>query len=330
MRMTVLGGGSWGTALGHVFSRKGHDVAMLVRSAGLAQEMDQAHTNARYLPECSLHPALTATTEAKAALARAEVCILAIPCQHLRETLRSLAPLIPDNAYLVCAAKGIEQKTHAFMSQVVEGELPGASSRYAMLSGPSFAQEVARGMPAAVVLGCANARMGEQLREELSTPEFRVYSNRDVTGVECGGALKNVIALAAGICDGLGFGHNARAALITRGLAEMGRLGAGLKAHPATFMGLSGMGDLVLTCTGELSRNRQVGLRIGRGERLRDILASMHHVAEGIPTTEAAHGLAERLGIDLPVTHAMRNVLNGNDSPADAVRNLMTRALREE
>ena len=330
MRITVLGGGSWGTALAHICAGKGHKVTILVRREELATEIRGTHTNERYLPGCHLHLDVTATTDGHAALTQAEICILAVPCQHMRQTLRALAGVIPKNAHLVCASKGIERESQAFMSRVVTEEIPYSALRYSVLSGPSFAKEVLLGLPTAVVLGCADTDTGEYLREQLSTAHFRVYSNPDVIGVECGGAMKNVIALAAGICDGLGFGHNARAAVITRGLAEMGRLGAGLNANPATFMGLSGMGDLVLTCTGGLSRNRQVGLRIGNGEKLQDILVSMPHVAEGIPTTDAAHAIAARLGIDLPVTDAMRRLLHGTISPMDAVRDLMTRALKEE
>jgi glycerol-3-phosphate dehydrogenase (NAD(P)+) len=213
---------------------------------------------------------------------------------------------------------------------VIAEEAPHLAVGYAVLSGPSFAREVMLSLPTAVVLGCEDTRLAERLRFELATPLFRVYSSRDVIGVECGGALKNVMALAAGIAEGLGFGHNSRAALITRGLAEMSRLGAALGGEPATFMGLSGMGDLVLTATGDLSRNRQVGLRMGRGEALEDIIASMRHVAEGVPTTEAAHDLARERSIDLPVTSAMHAVFHGRTDPASAVRGLMGRALREE
>ncbi len=325
-----MGGGSWGTALAHVFAGGGHVVTMLVRGGQVAREIRVDHTNGKYLPGCAIHPAVTAVTDPAEALRLAEIVVFAVPCQSMRAFLRGVAGHIPPKAALVCASKGMELGTHALMSTVFAEELPGRASGYAILSGPSFAREVVRSLPTAVVLGCRDRRLAESLRRELSTPMFRVYSSGDVTGVECGGALKNVMALAAGIADGLGFGHNSRAALITRGIAEMSRLGVALGGEAVTFMGLSGMGDLVLTATGDLSRNRQVGLRIGGGEALADIIASMHHVAEGVPTTEAAHDLAAGRGIDLPITTAMRAVLEGRTGPESAVRGLMSRELREE
>lgn len=330
MRIAILGGGSWGTALAHVFASGGHDVAMLVRSESVAREISEQHANERYLPGCAIHPGVAATVDAEKALAKAAVALLAVPCQQMREFLRGVSSFIPPTAALVCASKGMERGTHALMSRVAAEEIPAMAARYAILSGPSFAKEVMASLPTAVVLGCADHELAERLRKEFSTPVFRVYSNPDVTGVECGGALKNVMALAAGMADGLGFGHNSRAALITRGLAEMSRLGVALGASAATFMGLSGMGDLVLTATGDLSRNRQVGLRLGKGETLAAIIDSMRHVAEGVPTTEAAFELAAARGIDLPVTGAMQSIFHAQVSPADAVRGLMSRALKDE
>ena len=330
MRISILGGGSWGTALGHAFAGTGHAVTVLTRGEDAAREIREQHTNEKYLPGCSIHPGVTATVDPEVALHGADVAVLAVPCQSMREFLRGIADLVPDGAAVVCASKGMERGTHALMSSLVAEEIPRLAPRYAILSGPSFAKEVMRSLPTAVVLGCADQTLAERLRAELATPMFRVYSSRDVIGVECGGALKNVMALAAGIADGLGFGHNSRAALITRGLAEMSRLGAALGGEPATFMGLSGMGDLVLTATGDLSRNRQVGLRIGRGESLEAIIASMHNVAEGVPTTEAAHDLARERAIDLPVTFAMHAIFHGETDPESAVRGLMSRALKEE
>lgn len=330
MRIAILGGGSWGTALGHVLAGRGHAVTILVRSEGAAREIRVNHTNEKYLPGCAVHPMVHAVTEPANALRDAAAVILAVPCQNMRAFLRGVAAHMPPGAAVVCASKGLERGSHALMSRVVAEELPGHVSRYAILSGPSFAREVMFALPTAVVLGCRDRELAEALRAELSTPMFRVYSSCDVTGVECGGALKNVMALAAGIADGLGFGHNSRAALITRGLAEMSRLGAAMGGEAATFMGLSGMGDLVLTATGDLSRNRQVGLRIGKGETLAEITASMHHVAEGVPTAEAAYDLAGERGIDLPITAAMNAIFLGKSDPETAVRELMGRALKEE
>ncbi|MCC8194737.1 MAG: NAD(P)-dependent glycerol-3-phosphate dehydrogenase [Deltaproteobacteria bacterium] len=330
MQIAVLGGGSWGTALAHTAALKGHSVTVLVRGDAVAREIRVNHTNEKYLPGCPVHPAVNATADAGEALRGAALVVLAVPCQHLRAFLRGIAAFIPGDAAIICASKGMELKTHALMSRVVAEEMPAFSARYAILSGPSFAREVMHSLPTAVVLGCGDQALAGRLRQELSSPVFRVYSSRDVVGVECGGALKNVVALAAGIADGLGFGHNSRAALITRGLAEMSRLGVALGGEASTFMGLSGMGDLVLTATGDLSRNRQVGLRLGKGESLADIIASMHHVAEGVPTTEAAYDLARERGIDLPITGAMRSIFNGLTDPESAVRDLMGRALPEE
>lgn len=330
MNIAVLGGGSWGTALAHVFALGGHRVAMLVRKPEAAEEITERHTNERYLPGSSLNPALLATVDPVTALADVGIVVLAVPCQNMRDFLRSVKDFIPESAALVCASKGLEKGTHALMSRVVAEELPHMASRYAILSGPSFAREVVEGLPTAIVLGCADASLAAMLRHELSSSMFRVYSNPDVTGVECGGALKNVMALAAGMADGLGFGHNSRAALITRGLAEMSRLGVALGGNAATFMGLSGMGDLVLTATGDLSRNRQVGIRLGKGEKLDAIIASMRHVAEGVPTTEAVHDLACSLEIDLPITFAMRSIIQGGKDPLSAVRDLMQRELKDE
>ncbi len=330
MRIAVLGGGSWGTALAHTFAAKNHSVTLLLRDGVLADAVNNTHENPRYLPGLALHPTLAAVTDPARALDAAELCVLAIPCQHLRRSLRDMACFFSKKTIPVCASKGIERGSLALMSQVVREELPALAPRYAMLSGPSFAHEVMSGLPTAVVLGCEDRILGERLREALSTPHFRVYSSPDRTGVECGGALKNIIALAAGISDGLGFGHNSRAALITRGLAEISRLGEALGANASTFMGLSGMGDLVLTCTGDSSRNRQVGLRLGRGESLPAIIESMSNVAEGVPTSEAARDLAARLNVELPITAAMSAILSGSAAPEAAVRSLMTRSLKEE
>lgn len=328
MRIVIVGGGSWGTALGHVWAEGGHEVRMLVRDPARAAEISEQHRNGRYLPDLSLSPKLSARHEPAAALAGAEVAVLAVPCRHMRTVLTDLAPFLPERPLLVCASKGIEGGSLARMSEVMAEVVP--SCRPGVISGPSFAREVVLGKPTAVVLACADKEAAENLRHALATETFRVYSSADVVGVELGGALKNTIALAAGVCDGMNLGDNARAALITRGLAEISRLGQALGARPATFMGLSGMGDLVLTCTGDLSRNRQVGLRLGRGEKLDDILGSMHMVAEGVYTTRAVCDLAARLSLDMPIAQALNRVLAGETDPARMVLELMTRALREE
>jgi glycerol-3-phosphate dehydrogenase (NAD(P)+) len=330
MRMTVLGGGSWGTALANHMASQGYAVTMLVREPHVADDINGNHRNSTYLPDALLCPDIRATTDAEAGLAGAEVCLLAVPCQYMRDTLTHLGRHVPAGAIPVCASKGIEVASLQPMSRVVESTLPEQAGRYAVLSGPSFAREVVQGKPTAVSLACRDAALGEKLREYFSNERFRVYSSTDVTGLEVGGAVKNVIAIAAGVTDGLGFGHNARAALITRGLAEISRLGVALGARQSTFMGLSGMGDLVLTCAGDLSRNRQVGLRLAAGESMAQISGGMIQVAEGVKTTEAVCLLARDLGIEMPIAQSMRRIIVDGETPAQLVRELMTRSLREE
>ena len=329
LRVAVAGGGSWGSALAHVLATAGHDVTLVLRDDAVARAIAERHENPRYLPGKRLHEGVKTST-ASDVLKDCEVLVLAVPCQHQRSWLRSVRHLIGEDTVIVNASKGLENGSCLPLSRVVAEELSLPSGRYAVLSGPSFAAEVLDGQPTAVVLGCENDDLGAALRDIFSTPLFRCYSSTDVTGVEMGGALKNVMAIAAGVCDGLGFGSNARAALITRGLAELSRLGTAMGAKPLTFMGLSGLGDLVLTCTGGLSRNRQVGLRLGRGETLESIVSSLGMVAEGVKTAEAARTLAERLHVSAPVTEAVCRILQ-NDAPAvDAVRELMDRPLKEE
>jgi len=328
MRVVILGGGSWGTALAHLLAARGCGVRLWLRDARVAASINLDRQNPRYLPELTLHPGVQACPDPAEAFDGAEVCVLAVPCQNLRLVLRDLAGFFRPGLPAICVSKGLELATGKTMSTLVAEELPQA--RYAILSGPSFAVEVAKGKPSAVVLACAEKTLAESLRRLFSTPSFRVYSSADVPGVELGGALKNIIAIAAGISDGLRLGHNARAALLTRGLAEMSRLGVAMGALPGTFMGLSGMGDLVLTCTGDLSRNRQVGLGLAAGKNLEQIRAEMHMVAEGVKTTEAAVALGETLGVDLPVASAVRAVLAGRASAAETVRLLMERELKNE
>jgi glycerol-3-phosphate dehydrogenase (NAD(P)+) len=244
--------------------------------------------------------------------------------------LEQAQSLFPGNPVLVCASKGIELSSLKPMSQVVKDTLSSLEPRYAILSGPSFAREVSQGLPTAVSLGCADKNLGQELQAILSTKTFRVYTNPDVQGVELGGAIKNIMAIASGISDGLNFGHDARAALITRGLAEMSRLGVSLGAQAKTFMGLSGMGDLVLTCTGDLSRNRRVGLELGQGQNLEQIVSQMKMVAEGVKTTEAVHNLSQDLQVELPITEQVYRMLYSGKDPLQAVTELMCRELKEE
>jgi len=330
VKISILGAGSWGTALANVLAGKGEEAHLWARRSEVAADVNERAANSRYLPGQALSPDLRADTDLSRVLAGTSCVVLAVPCQHLAFFLREHHGLFPSRMGIVCASKGVELGTFRTMGQVVREELVGLEPRYAVLSGPSFASEVVAGMPTAVALGCADAELADLVQGLFSTQSFRVYVNSDVVGVELGGAVKNIMAIASGISDGLGFGENARAALITRGLSEMSRLGAAMGASPATFMGLSGMGDLVLTCTGDLSRNRRVGLAIGRGQTLEEVLAGMHNVAEGVKTTQAVHALGVTRGIELPITGQVHAVLFENRNPADAVRELMTRPLRGE
>ncbi len=328
MRVAVLGGGSWGTALANMLAAKGFEVTIWLRDAETAHSINTRHENHRYLPNLPLSPLLKASLDPKEVFEGADFCIMSIPCQSARAALAALAAHFRPGLPVVCASKGIELSTLKPMSRLVAEELP--QTRYAILSGPSFAAEVIKGLPSAVALGCADKNLGAELQAAFSGSSFRVYSSNDVTGVELGGALKNIIAIAAGVSDGLGFGHNARAALITRGLAEISRLGEAMGARHSTFMGLSGMGDLVLTCTGDLSRNRQVGLSLAKGKNLQEIAKEMHMVAEGVKTTEAAVALGTQLGVDLPVAFTVQTLLQGRTNALDAVKQLMSRDLKEE
>lgn len=323
----VAGGGSWGTALAHHLASCGLKAVLWLRDGAVARTITAEHRNPRYVSSHALHEGLTATDNV--AVLAAPLVLLAIPCQQLRSWLQTHRQDFCRNPVFIDASKGLEVGTLASPGRMV-AETIGEEARYAVLSGPSFADEVLRGLPTAVVLACTDEELGAHLRNAFSSPNFRCYSSTDVIGVELGGALKNVIAIAAGMCDGLGFGHNSRAALIARGLAEISRIGEACGARPSTFRGLSGLGDLTLTCTGDLSRNRQVGLRLGRGERLEDITKNLGMVAEGVSTADAACMLAQRLGVDAPIAAAVRAIVREGRSPLDEVQRLMTRELREE
>ncbi|MBN2139644.1 MAG: NAD(P)-dependent glycerol-3-phosphate dehydrogenase [Desulfovibrionaceae bacterium] len=330
MNTTVIGAGAWGTTLADLLAKKGEAATLWVREPELAASIVKTRENSWFLPGVRLSARLKVESDPAAAVRGAEAFVLVVPSQFLRATLESFAAFLPKRPVVVCASKGIELASLKPMSKVVSEALHGLRPRYAHISGPSFAAEVSRGMPTTVSLGCADLELGRSLQRLFSTDYFRVYTTRDFVGVELGGAVKNVVAIAAGISDGLGFGHDARAALITRGLAEMSRLGKAMGARVHTFMGLSGMGDLVLTCTGDLSRNRQVGLKLGQGKRLSEIMAETRSVAEGVKTTEALHRLAEKLGVELPITEQVYAILYQDKDPAAAVADLMGRALKDE
>ena len=327
----VIGAGSWGTTLANLLAKKGYPVVLWVYEADLAERMAKTRVNDLYLEGFTLSPNLTFTSELSEAVTGRQLLLLVSPSQVMRQVLKQLQPHLDATCLLVSAAKGIENNSLQLMSEVLE-EVLGAEvkSRCAFLSGPSFAKEVVAEQPTAVAVAADDLDVARRVQEVFSTDYFRVYTNQDVVGVEIGGALKNVIALAAGVGDGLGFNHNARAALITRGLVEIARLGMAKGAVESTFAGLAGMGDLVLTCTGDLSRNRSVGMELGRGRKLDEILNQMRMVAEGVKTTLSAYQLANKLGVKMPITEQMYQILYEDKDPKLAVIDLMRRALTSE
>ena len=324
----MIGAGAWGTALANLLADNGHPTVIWAFERDVVDSINTRHENQRFLPGVSLSPELRAAVDKESAVMAAELIVFATPSHVLREVTVAARTWIGGDATLVVATKGIERERLALMTDVIAEELPGRS--VVALSGPSFAAEVAARQPTAVVAACADASAAARAQDALSSPSFRVYTNDDVVGVELGGALKNVMAVATGISDGLGLGYNARAALITRGLAEMIRLGVRLGARAATFAGLAGLGDLVLTCTGALSRNRSLGLEIGRGATLSEVLAARETVAEGVVTAESAKTLSEREGIEMPIVNAVHRVLFERQPARWALVELMTRGLRGE
>ncbi len=326
MRTTVVGGGAWGTALASHCARAGLPVRLWIREPEVAAEVNQRRANARYLPGAELPAGLRATVRLDEALADAEMVLVVVPSEYCRDLYREAGRLAPPAAIFVSATKGLETGTLQRMTEVAAGEAP--SRPLAVLSGPSFALEVARALPTAVVVASADHAVAQAVQRSLATRSFRVYSSEDVVGVELAGALKNVIAIAAGIVSGLGYGHNTLAALITRGLAEITRLAVAEGARPDTMAGLAGLGDLVLTCTGSLSRNRTVGSRLGEGLTLAEASAGLH--PEGVRTTLVACALAERRGIELPIARQMRAVLYEGKPAREALEELMLRSLKRE
>lgn len=329
--VAVLGGGSWGTALALQLARAGHEVVLWARNPELAAALAAAGENTVYLPGVPIPPSVRATSDLADACARAAMVVFVCPSSGVRDLALAVRPHLAEGTLVVSATKGVEQATHKTMSAVLEEVLGERHrARVAVLSGPSFAREVARGMPTAVTAAARTLPVAESVQRLFHAPAFRVYTSTDVVGVEVGGAVKNVIAVAAGVSDGLGFGHNSRAALITRGLAEISRLATRLGAEPLTLAGLSGLGDLVLTCTGDLSRNRTVGLRLGRGERLADIVASMKEVAEGVRNTRSVRDLAQSVDVEMPITEQMYLVCCEDKPPLQAVVDLMSRPPKHE
>jgi glycerol-3-phosphate dehydrogenase (NAD(P)+) len=324
----VIGAGSWGTALANLLSNKGMRVRVWDTDSDLLAYIAKNGENKKYLPGVKLHKAIEVTKDAAAALADAEFCLMAVPAQHFRAALTAAAGHIARGAILVNVAKGIEQGTLALISRVAAEVLP--EHEYAILSGPSHAEEVGVGMPTTVCTASARLYAAQTVQDLFMTERFRVYTNNDVTGVELGGALKNIIALGAGISDGMGFGDNTKAALMTRGIAEMARLGVRMGAQRETFFGLSGVGDLIVTCTSMHSRNRRCGIMIGEGMDPKEAVARVGMVVEGITTAAAAAGLAERLGVEMPITENICRVVKGETEAKDALTLLMTRDKKHE
>jgi len=331
MNIGVVGAGSWGTSLANVLAKKGYIVQLWAYEAELVEYMQKHRENNQYLPGISLHQNLSYTSVLKDVVAH-EVVVLVPPSQLMRSVLKQAAPYFNPAATIISASKGIENTTLELMSEVINEALENhhTQGKTAFISGPTFAREIAQEIPSAAVVAAEQEDVATMARDLFSTDYFRIYNNDDVIGTEIGGALKNIIALAAGVCDGLQYGNNTRAALITRGLAEMKRVGLALGARAETFAGLAGMGDLVLTCTGELSRNRTVGIALGEGKKLADILSHMHMVAEGVETTRSAYYLAKKLEIDVPIINQMYAVLYEEKDPRAAVIELMRRSLKSE
>ena len=329
--VAVIGAGAWGTALARHLAEKQVPVCLWAHEPEVVQAIQLRRENAVYLPGVLLPPTLSATNVLADAITGADCLIFAVPSHVARPVLSRIATLLPQPIPFVSATKGIEEETLALVTQVMQAVLPAhMHESLLVLSGPSFASKVSRGKPTALCLAGRDAGMVKSIQSLFMTPNFRVYADDDLIGVQLGGALKNVMALAAGVVDGLELGHNARAALMTRGLAEMIRLGVAMGADPRTFYGLSGVGDLILTCTGPLSRNHSVGVRLGKGERLEGILASMQAVAEGVRTAKAALGLALRCGVDMPIVQEVNAVLFADKPCRQAVGDLMEREAKGE
>lgn len=330
-RIGVVGAGSWGTTLAQLLAKKGYEVDLWVYEEDLCQIMIESRVNTYYLPGFPLPPNLTPSQDLEKVIKDRQVVVMVVPSHVYRETALQMIPHLRRGTILVSATKGIETGTLLTMSSILREVLPTPDFIHILsLSGPSFAREVAQEIPTAITVACADLELAKLVQRIFSTRYFRVYTSSDKVGVELAGALKNVIAVAAGISDGLGFGHNSRAALITRGLAEISRLGVKMGANVLTFSGLSGVGDLLLTCTGDLSRNRHVGFQLGQGKKLPEILADMRMVAEGVRTAQSVYSLAQRMGVEMPISEQVYRVLYEGKDPRAAVQELMERTLKHE
>lgn len=330
--IAVIGAGAWGTSLAIVLGRKGtHRVRLWAHEAEVVESISRRRVNEKFLAGPLIPEAVVVSSDLERVVQGIEILVSVMPSQHCRALFERMCPLLPPDILVISATKGLEEGSLLRMSEVIRLVLKRESAAIGALSGPSFAQEVARGDPTAITIASQDANLLRTVQQEFSDPRFRVYTNSDVVGVELGGALKNIIAIAAGICDGLGLGHNSVAALITRGLAEMTRLVVACGGRADTMAGLAGLGDLVLTCTGGLSRNRSVGAELGRGKKLPDIISNMRGmVAEGVFTTTAAVGLAHARGVEMPITQQMYAILHEGKSPREAIEHLMSRSGKSE
>jgi len=330
-KIGVVGGGSWGTALANHLAEKGFTIDLWVYETQVKDQIQEHRENKIFLPDILLSKNISVSNDFDKVASQKDLILVVVPSHLMRETMKKLADRVPEKTIFVSASKGIENKTHLTMSGVLKEVFSDRSEeKFSVLSGPSFAREVARGVPTLVTVAAKNQMVAEFVQHVFATPTFRVYTIDDMIGVELGGAVKNVIAIASGIVDGLGLGLNTRAALITRGLTEIRRLGLRLGARAETFSGLAGVGDLMLTCTGDLSRNHFVGKQIGQGKQLPEILGEMKMVAEGIKTAKSVYNLSRKLEVDMPISHEVYQVLYEDRSPADAVYRLMTRSLKNE
>ncbi len=329
LKVAVLGAGSWGTALAALIARHGHQAVLWGRDEAVAQAIDLRHQNPRYLPGIELPDTLRATTSLAAAMADADLVLVVVPSHAFTDTLRALAPLRPAQAGVSWATKGFEPGSSRFLHEVAEDVL-GPDVPLAVVTGPSFAKEVAQGLPTALTIHGADEAFCQQVADVLHGPTFRAYTGNDMVGAELGGAMKNVLAVATGVADGMGLGLNARAGLITRGLNEMLRLAAAIGARPETLMGLAGLGDLVLTCTGDLSRNRRLGLALGRGQSIEEAVREIGQVVESVQTADEVMRQARRYGIDLSISEAVRDVLHGEITPAEGLERLLAREQKPE
>jgi glycerol-3-phosphate dehydrogenase (NAD(P)+) len=330
-KIGVVGAGSWGTALAHLIANKGFHVSHWAFEQEVVDQIQNHRENQFFLPGFTLSDNITASNDLQSIVSDKDLVLVVVPSHVMRETTQKMVGHLSEKTIVVSASKGIENKTHLTMSGVIKEIFDGIpDQRLAVISGPSFAKEVAQGLPTVVTVASKDLATAGLVQQIFATPYFRVYSSEDMLGVELGGSIKNVIAIAAGVVDGLGLGLNTRAALITRGMTEIRRLGVKLGANPRTFTGLAGFGDLVLTCTGTLSRNHTVGKKIGEGQKLKEILAEMRMVAEGVKTAKSVYNLSRKIGIDMPISQEMYRILYEDLSPKEAVFRLMTRDLKKE